>query len=165
MTTSEIKPRTLIAVLAAHIRDEADAIARNIVDQAKSSDVEYSTLVEQFVLQKSKVENITFSSFSHKAFDEIRDTDMLLDFSIELKTSYRKSEKEVGVFECRGDNLFSIECTLDHKSDPDRWGKDSVMAYGTNAHHVFESFKARLASKLADIAGKKTEVELQSKSE
>lgn len=165
MTTSEIKPRTLVAVLADHIRDEAYAIARKIVEQAKSSDIEYSTLVEQFVLQKSKAENIIFSSFSHKAFDEIRDTDMLLDFSIELKTRYRKSETEVGVFECSDDNLFSIGCRLDHKSDPDRWAKDSVEAYGGNVHHVFESFKVKLASKLADIHGQKTEVDIPLKSE
>jgi hypothetical protein len=156
MNTSEIKPKTLTAVLAAHIRDEADAIARMIVEKAKGSDLDYSHLVEHYILGKSRGESITFTKFFDKAFDEIKDSDKLLEFSMELKSRYTKKEK----FELVDDGVFEFRAEVDFKTKKDQYGYDSVFHYGDNAFTGFDAFKAALTAKLLSISNQRTEVDI-----
>lgn len=146
MDTKEIKPKTLISVLAAAIREDAESIAQKIVEKAKNDKVEYASLVEQLILDKRDSKSITFSSFSEKAFEQIKDVEKLKDFSVELKCFWRKKgDPEQFIYENK--NEFSIEANLN--IDTENFWDRSARAHGNNAYSTFEEFKKNLQDKIS----------------
>ncbi|NDV45827.1 hypothetical protein D0T49_02020 [Paludibacter sp. 221] len=156
MNPKEINPKTLIAVLTAAIKEDAELIARQIVAQAKNDNLEYSKLVERYVLGKTKAMPLNFSSFAENAFEQVKDTEKLLGFDIELFSSWRLNRTS-GVFECYDNNQFHLKAELDHKEKGYTWN-DTVHAYGGNVYSLLDEFKASLQSKILEINGEVSEV-------
>ncbi len=157
MNTKEIKPKTLVAVLAAAIKEDAEYIAKSIVETAKSDNVEYASLVETFILNKRDADRITFSSFAENAFEQIKDIKELKDFSVEIECKWRRDEK-LKEFVCALKNEFSIRGDLDIVTG-DNWSK-SAYASGNNIYTVFEEFKERVKRKTETDTSIPTEVNL-----
>ena len=157
MNTKEIKPKTLISVLAAAIREDAESIAQEIVKKAKNDNVDYASLVEQFVFDKRDSRSITFSTFSEKAFEQIKDVEELKDFSVELRCSWhKKGDPEQFIYGNK--NEFFITANLKVNTN-DYWGK-SARAYGKNAYYTFEEFKKDLQKKIFSENDTPTDVDL-----
>lgn len=157
MNTKEIKPKTLVAVLSAAIKEDAESIAQKIVENAKNDNVEYASLVETFILNKRDKENITFSLFAENAFEQIKDIKKLRSFSVGLRCRWRKKgDPEQFIYEEKND--FFIEGDLDIVAE-NSWDK-SVRAYGNNAYSVFEEFKEGVDKKITAVIPTPTEVYL-----
>lgn len=157
MNTKEIKPKTLVAVLAAAIREDAETIAKGIVEKTKGDNVEYASLVESFILGKRDSEPITFSSFAETAFEQIKGIEKLKTFEVELTYRWRKKENDTP-FERITENEFSIRGELDIPAQYS-WYK-SEIATGKNAYSTFEEFKEKIQRKLIEVDATPTEVNL-----
>jgi hypothetical protein len=157
METKEIKPKTLVTVLTAAIKEDAECIAQKIVEKVKGDNVEYTSLVETFILNKRDSEKITFSTFAENEFEQIKDVEALKDFSVELVCYWRKKgEPERFFYENK--NEFTVKSNLNITVE-NYWDK-SAHAYGNNAFSVFEEFKETLQKKLLSINCVSTEVNL-----
>lgn len=157
MNPKEIKPKTLVAVLAAAIREDAEAIAKGIMEKAKGDNVKYASLVESFILSKRDSEPITFSSFAETAFEQIKGIEKLNTFEVELTYKWRKKEADTS-FERITENEFSIRGDLDIQAQYS-WLK-SVIATGKNAYSTFEKFREMVQRKIIEGDIALTEVNL-----
>jgi len=146
MNTKEVKPKTLVAVLTAAIKEDAESIAQKVVEKAKSDNVEYTSLVEAFILNRRASEPITFSSFAENVFEQIKDIEKLRSFCISLKCYWRK-ERESEHFTYEDKNEFCIEGNLDIDAK-NSWDK-TVRAYGSDVYSTFEEFKGSMYKKIS----------------
>lgn len=162
MNTKEIKPKTLIAVLTAAIIEDAECIAKRIVETAKNDNVEYASLVESFILNKRDSEPITFSSFAENAFEQIKGIEKLKTFEVELINKWRK-KKDDTPFERIDENEFYIQGELDIPAQHS-WNK-SVVTTGKNAYSTFEEFRESVQRKIIEANAVPTEVYLPEGSE
>lgn len=160
METKKIPLKTVIYVLATQIREDAETLAQQIVANVKNSNIDYSFLIEKYILNSDERNVVKFSEFADKAFDEIKETEMLLSFEIDATHKW-KFDEETKTFEKKYNGEFNIRAELNHKEGDGKYRYfASVYENGNNLVPLFNTFKAKLASKIDDIQGKMTDIEV-----
>lgn len=146
MKSQEIAPKTLVAILAAQIREESETLAKRIVENAKGNDVDYSQMVEKYVLNKDNSSRVLFSKFSKNAFAEIvainNEINKVLTFRVSIENEWGRIEKD-GKLKPGSQNEFTFSSELDIKQEDRDWNK-SIYSSHENIDIAFEAFKRDL---------------------
>lgn len=150
MENQKIAPKTLLAVLAAQIREDAETIARKIVEEAKGNDIDYSILVENYILKTDKFKPVLFSDFAKKAFSEVNEINKfnqkIRTFEMSLSFNYGIVDETKQLVPGEN-NEFYFKSEIDEKHEKYDWNL-SVSERGSNIYMAFEQFKQELKIKI-----------------
>ena len=140
----KISPKSLAAVLAAAIREDADAIALQIVEQAKSSETDFNQLVARYITGESKEHALLMSQFANNIFDEVKAVDKFKRLKVGLIYEYGFHNGDIGPLLL--EKNYEIILTIDEKRRADDYFNIEARGEDENAFVAYDQFKASFAA-------------------
>jgi len=143
MEPNKVAPKTLVAVLASHIKENAETMAKTIVEKCKGNDIDYQMLIENYILKKDEAEpeKIILSKVAEQLFNEFKDTPLFKKFYIEILHEWEKSN---GGEIVKDDAVYKIRLETEEKvksSFSANMVNLSVMGTGSNFFKALETFR------------------------
>lgn len=160
METKKIAPKTLVAVLAAQIKEDAETIALKIVEASKGSDIDYSMLVENYVLKKDNYSPLLFSQFAENIFNEVKGIEKFKKLEVVMRYKYGFERDDVGPKLI--DDTVNIDMEIDEKRPDENYFYISAYGNNKNAFSAYNQFKANISTKIINRNAPKTEVIIDS---
>lgn len=152
MENKQVPPKTLVAVIAAVIREESEAMAQAIVNQVKGRDVEYQQLVSDYILKtKEYSKTVNFTDKCNQALEQFRDIEKFNKLKIEVRTIF-EFNPNVGKIIPERVNEFDMSFEIDELDTTASYNRNKyVYASGGNFDAVVTELKNKYEKEILGV--------------
>ena len=158
----KISPKSLAAVLAAAIREDADAIALKIVEQAKGNDIEYDKLVARYINGTMDENPVYLSQIADQLFEKTKDTEAFKELIVELEYRYGFDYNGKDEFPSLKSSNYRVSLEIKEKEKETDYCNISASGNSKNIYQAVSEFESNFEHKILNRNKKPNELIVES---